>query len=182
MLGVPGSGKTAVARRMMAAGFHRVRFADPARDMLAAGFGCTDEEIDGATRERSQRRFGGQSVQFLMWSLIEEWGRRGVHSDLFNYEWRRRVDDVGRRNADSQAYVVSDDLRRPCEAAAVRTAGGIIVRVTRPGYLPPSAHAAAKALRIDADIELTNRSPEGLAVQTDAFIKSLGEAAPSEAA
>lgn len=174
LLGLPGSGKFAVAKRLAAAGFHRLRFADPAREMLAAGFGCSAHEIDGEARDRAQRRFGGNSVQFLMSSLIEEWGRHNVHSDVWNNEFRRRVDALAAANPDKTTYIVTEDLRRPGEAATVRHIGGIIVRVTRPDYTPQSPYAAAKMARIEADIDFTNSAPDALAAQTDAFIKSLG--------
>lgn len=157
---------------MIAAGFQRVRFADPARDMLAAGFGLSADDIDGQSRERSQRRFGGNSVQFLMSSLIEEWGRRAVHTDLFNHEYRRRVEALASA-AEGPVSIVTEDVRRPGEAATIRDMGGIVVRITRPGYVPSSPHGAAKMAHIEADLEFVIRSPDMLIAQTDAFLKSL---------
>lgn len=172
LLGVGGSGKTVVARRLLAANFHRVRFADAARDMLSAGFGSSPHEIDGDQRDIQQARFGGHSTSSIMRSLIHDWGRSGVHSDIWVHEWRRRVGRIGVEHGD--AFVLTDDLRRPNEAAAVRDAGGVIVRITRPGYIPlTGASSLHRQAEIKADIELINEGPDKLALLADQFLAGL---------
>jgi hypothetical protein len=175
LLGVSGSGKSIVARRLLASGFQRVRFGDAARDMLSGGFGCTPHEIDGDQRNIPQTRFGGMTVQNLMQSLTHDWGRGGVHSDIWANEWRRRVSLLRPPLPGHKILVLSDDLQRPNEAAAVREAGGIVVRITRPGYVPANPGAFHKQARITHDVELINEGPEKLVRVTETFVQGLGE-------
>jgi hypothetical protein len=180
LLGVSGSGKSIVTRRLLAANFHRIRFGDAARDMLTAGFGCSPHEIDGDERNQAQARFGGHTVQSLMRSLTHDWGRGSIHSDIWVNEWRRRVDAVALRHP--EPFILSDDLQRPNEAAAVRAVGGIVVRITRPGYSPASGAMLHRQAEISADIELLNDGPEKLAVITEQFLSGLDSALASIAA
>lgn len=166
LLGVAGSGKSIVTRRLLAAGFTRVRFGDAARDMLTAGFGCLPSEIDGDDRDLAQRRFGGHSVLSLMQSLTHDWGRASIHSDIWANEWRRRI-------APLDGFVFADDLQRVNEAAEVREAGGIIVRITRPGYAPARQGRLHQQARITADLELLNEGPAKLLASTEQFIDGL---------
>jgi hypothetical protein len=171
LLGVSGSGKSIVARRLLAAGFTRLRFADPIRDMLAAGFGCTVHEIDGDQRNEPQRRFGGHNVQTLMHKLSHDWGRHRIHTDIFAIEYQRRCALI------DSGYILTDDLQRPNEAAAVRDAGGIIVRIVRPGLEMPTKGARIafqQQQAIKADLELVNdKGADALAALADRFLTSL---------
>lgn len=175
LVGVPGSGKTLVARCMIAAGFHRVRFADAAREMLVAGFGCTPHEIDGDQRDTPQRRFGGHTVKSVMHALTHDFGRRQIHSDIWVNEWRRRT-------AKLDGFVLTDDLQRPNEAAAIRDAGGIIVRITRPNYTAASEAVVQRLAKIGHDLELLNDGPDQLIKVAEQFLAGLDQALASKAA
>jgi hypothetical protein len=169
LLGVSGSGKSIVARRLLHNHhFNRVRFGDAARDMLRSGFGLTDHDIDGPGRDRPRPELGGHTVLNLMHTLSHDWGRGGIHSDLWVHEWKRRI-------ALLTGFVLSDDLQRANEAAAVRDAGGIVVRITRPGYVPAHEAALHRQARIVSDVELVNEGPEALAALADRFVITLTE-------
>ena len=164
LLGVPGSGKSVIARRLHDEhGFGRVRFGDPLRDMLRAGFQLTDEEIDGDASRHGQARFGGCTPHHMIVTLANQWARASVHTNLLCTEWRRRVDRLG-------GLILTDDLQRANEAEAVRDAGGIVVRVTRPGYRPMDNNSLARQSAIHSDIEIVNHKVDDLNSQTDRIV------------
>jgi hypothetical protein len=163
LLGVSGSGKSIVTRRLLNDhGFQRLRFTDPVRDMLHAGFGLTEDEIAGEPGKRPQDRFGNFSAMHLHRSLCEDWARMTVHSDLLVNEWERRL-------APLDGFVLVDDLQRPNEAAAVRRAGGIVIHVDRPGWAPKggSRKGMSATVHIPHDLQLVNLGTDALASETD---------------
>jgi hypothetical protein len=167
LLGVGGTGKTFAARRLLQDhGLIRLRFSDPQRDMLKAGFALEDHQIDGPGRDEPQDRFGGFAVKDLLQTLSHKWGRVTVHSDIWVNEWKRRA-------VRAQGIILADDLQRPNEAAAVRAVGGIIVRITRPNFEPGQRDIVSSQARIAHDIEMINHGPEKLAVLIDHFAAEL---------
>ncbi len=149
VMGVAGSGKTVVARRLEQRGFHRTRFAAPIKAMLKVGLGLSDEQLDGNSKASPIADYGGCSPRVLMQTLGTEWGRRMVHTDIWASAWKRHVASI-------DGPVVVDDLRFPNEAAAVRAVGGVIWRVYRPGLVTMD-HASERSQRnIEEDLLLNN--------------------------
>ena len=150
IVGVAGSGKTIVARHLVEqAGYHRLSFAAPLKRMLRAGFGLTDDQIDGHLKMTSDPHLNGRSPRYLMQTLGTEWGRRIVGPDVWASVWAREASTVS-------GPIVADDVRFANEADAIRAAGGVIWRVHRPG-LNVDAHASERAQRrIDEDELLMN--------------------------
>lgn len=149
IMGVAGSGKTIVARRLEQYGFARTRFAAPIKVMLKVGLGLTDEQLDGEDKAQPIPDLGGCSARILMQTLGTEWGRRMIHPDLWASVWKRHVAKI-------DGPVVVDDLRFPNEAAAIREMGGTIWRVYRPGLVTMD-HASERSQKsITEDLLLNN--------------------------
>lgn len=175
LLGVSGSGKSIVSRRLLEDhAFTRLRFGDPIRDMLKAGFGLSDYDIDGQGRTISRGRFGGNTPGTLVQTLSHDWGRGSIHSAIWVNEWRRRA-------AALSGFVLADDLQRRNEADAVRAMGGIVVRVTRPDYIPMDENTLQRQSEIVEDIELINRGPDRLRALTDQLFEELAGGHPAAA-
>ncbi|MGJ5032368.1 deoxynucleotide monophosphate kinase [Bradyrhizobium sp. HKCCYLS2038] len=131
--GLAGAGKsTAAAHLVKSHGFERVRFAGPLKAMMAA-LGCSTTEIDGDRKELPCELLGGKTPRWAMQTLGTEWGRQLIDSDLWIRAWRTAVDA-------SPVSVVVDDCRFPNEAEAIRAAGGVLVRIERPGAGTASKH------------------------------------------
>lgn len=170
LLGVSGSGKSAIARRMATEhGFTPLRFGDPARDMLKAGFGITDEELEGDTRSAPQARFGGLSVADIQNSLTGAWGR-GCHPGLWTFEFERRAQAIA-------GPIVCEDIIRNCEADTVRRLGGIVVLVHRPNWVPRHLKAAERIADVRPDLTITTNGRGSLAALADELVAGLREVA-----
>lgn len=166
--GLAGAGKSTAAMHLAKSrGFERVRFAGPLKAMMAA-LGCTTAEIDGDRKEMPCELLGGKTPRWAMQTLGTEWGRQLIGDDLWIRAWQAAVDRLP-----AGVPVVVDDCRFPNEAAAVCAAGGIIVRIDRPGAGTASVHESEQH-QIDAARILHNTLDErSLREQVDVFLRDL---------
>lgn len=145
-IGPAGCGKSTAAAALDGATRHR--FAGPLKRMLHA-LGLTWEEIDGAHKEDPCALLGYKTPREAMQSLGTEWGRDTIDPDLWMRAWLVSLPAEG--------LIVVDDCRFPNEADAIRAAGGIIVRVHRPGHTNPApAHESEQhSAAMKADYEIS---------------------------
>lgn len=167
--GLAGSGKsTAAAHLVRRHGYQRVRFAGPLKAMMMA-LGCTPAEIDGARKEMPCELLGGKTPRHAMQTLGTEWGRDLIASDLWIRAWQAAVAKVP-----AGVPIVVDDCRFPNEGEAVRAAGGVIVRIDRPGAGTASVHASEQHV-LPAVETLRNIADERyLLDQVDILVTDLG--------
>lgn len=156
LVGRSGAGKDEIGRHLVDThGFQRIAFADPLKEAAAALFGLSREQLWGALRNDPDPRWHKTPRE-----LYQRLGDavRTVHPHALLVLWATRVEhavEVGRR-------VVVTDVRLPAEAEAVRTDGGVLWRVTRPGRAVAFAgegHATETAgdeIQMDATIENTS--------------------------
>lgn len=149
--GLAGSGKSTAALRLVERhGFHRVRFAGPLKDMMRA-LGLNEQEIEGDLKEKPCALLGGKTPRYAMQTIGTEWGRDIIDRDLWIRAWQSAVDKVP-----PGAPVVVDDCRFPNEADAVTSAGGIIVRVVRPGVGAGAAGHSSESYTLPAALDIVN--------------------------
>jgi hypothetical protein len=169
LVGVGGAGKCSVTRRLTDVhGFKHLNFGDALRDGLSAMFGFTETEFDNHAKKQPLARFDGHTLHNMMNSLFHDWGRRQVHSNIWTREYLRRLDAL-------DGYVVTDDIQRENEVAAIREAGGIVVRVTRPGWEPRDRGVLERQARLVSDLELVNEGLEGLCRSVDLFVDQMDQ-------
>lgn len=156
LTGKAGSGKSTAAEGLEREhGFTRVRFADPLKNMLRSLYrdaGLDDVEIErrieGDLKELPCDILCGRTPRQAMQWLGTEWGRNMVAQDFWTRLWTLRAKRYNR--------VVVEDCRFDNEAASVRAACGLIVRIERPGLARISAggHVSEQAaVFADAVIE-----------------------------
>lgn len=166
IVGVAGSGKTIVSRHLVeSAGYRKLSFAAPLKRMLRAGFGMTEEQLDGSLKTSTDRTVCSRTPRYLMQTLGTEWGRRMVGPDVWAQLWRRDALELG-------GDIVADDVRFPNEAEAIRALGGVIWRVHRPG-LNVDSHASERSQkRIDEDELIMNAtSIPAMILSVDALLR-----------
>lgn len=150
--GLKGSGKSEVAKRLeVALSAQRVRFAGPLKNMLRV-LGLTEDEIEGSLKERPCDKLCGQTPRHAMLTLGTEWGREMIGRDVWLDAWRRSA----LAHLAAGQNVIAEDLRFPNEYAALVAAGGLVLRVVRPG-VPVGEHESEQhALQFVAHIECYN--------------------------
>ena len=135
--GLIGSGKDTIADYLQNIHqFRRESFAHTLKDAVAAVFGWDRELLEGRTRESREWREQvdpwwaerlGMPHLTPRW-VLQYWGtevaRRSFHDDI----WIASLENKLRKTQDD---VVISDCRFPNEIAAIKRAGGIVVRVVR---------------------------------------------------
>ena len=131
LIGLAGSGKDTAAQALYEVGYTRAAFADRLKEM-ARNFGWRGEK-DARGR-----------------ALLQELGMAARRFD--EDFWIRYVDKwIAYRR-----MVVYTDVRFQNEADYVRSNGGIIVRIVRPGQIAENHESELKQSEIAADIEIVN--------------------------
>lgn len=135
LCGKAGSGKSEAARHLI--GNHQYKngkFARALKEMTRAFLryrGVADltieEMIEGGLKELPSPHLNGRSPRYFMQRLGTEFGREEIHQDLWV--------DTEMDHIKSWPKVVFDDARFPNEVAAIRSAGGLLIEVKRPGHV-----------------------------------------------
>jgi hypothetical protein len=135
--GLIGAGKDTIADYLVNIHqFRRESFANTLKDAVAAVFGWDRELLEGRTRHSREwreqvdpwwaKRLGMPDLT-PRW-VLQHWGtevvRRGFHDDT----WIASLENKLRKTTDD---VVISDCRFPNEIAAIKRAGGMVVRVHR---------------------------------------------------
>ena len=166
----PRSGKSTVANYLNRQfGYEIVPFAQTLKRMvrpLLVNCGYSEEEIiDMEASDKLMTVRGlGVTLRHLYQTLGTDWGRKMVNENLWTIVWRQKVATL---LAESDGYVVVDDVRFENEAREVRGFGGEMWRIFR-HPVTPGAHVSEGGLenyRFDRLIynygsieELLNRS------------------------
>lgn len=140
LIGITGfkrSGKDTTGEVMAAIlGAQCIAFADPIKDAVRAilraqGVDDTtiEECIDGDLKEAPCPYLQDKSPRYVMQTLGTEWGRETLGDTIW-------VDAALNRASNSTLPTIITDVRFPNEAAAIREAGGVVVRVVRPDAEP----------------------------------------------
>ena len=134
--GFIGSGKDTIADYLVNShGFRRESFANTLKDAVSAVFGWDRTLLEGRTKEA--REWREQKDEW--WSnrlgkditprwVLQYWGtevcRKSFHDDI----WIASLENKIRNSKD---HVVISDCRFPNEIKAIKSAGGVVIRVVR---------------------------------------------------
>lgn len=133
--GLAQSGKTTAAKFLLSEGYERMSFADPIKQMVR----CLTPLAD---KHATPPAFGGKTIRELYQTLGTDWGRNMVNTNLWVNLGRERLESLLGDVADNIIRgVVIDDLRFDNEAELVRSLGGLVIQIERPG-LQAMAHAS----------------------------------------
>ena len=173
--GNKGVGKSTAAGFLVEHGWKKCSFADPMRNMLRSflrDYGLTYPEINYAmdNKEVNIPRLG-VSYRHLMQTLGTEWGRCMVRDDIWVTMQRFKIATARLGKCKSIVY---DDIRFENEADLIRTFGGKIVHIKRPGLDNADIHASESGIAIVVgDIVLDNCGNHGLLL--DAVMKVIND-------
>lgn len=144
VIGVAGakrSGKNAFAEALIEDGWLHDSFAAPIRQFACNLFDIYLDDLE-AIKEEPQPTLGNRTLRQVMQQLGTEWMRAYCGEDVWvNALHARIVGDHARgRN------IVISDVRFENEAKFVRSLGGIVIRIERPGYGKGDGHASEMPL------------------------------------
>lgn len=139
--GPAGAGKDLAAS--MIPGGHRIAFADPLYQGLAAMLGVPEGVLrDRSAKERPLAGFGASPRQLLQ-TLGTEWGRQMICPDIWLrvafWRWEQAA-------AAGLGVIVVPDVRFANEARQIRSEGGEVWMIHRPGVEPVAAHESEAGL------------------------------------
>lgn len=130
-------------------------FAEPLKLAIAQMFNLTAEHIEGALKEQPLPGIG-KSPRQLMQLLGTDWGRDLVHRELWLLLAEQNLQHMAELHQDMQGAVLRD-VRFENEAAWVRSKGGVIVHIQRPGAATVAAHTSEAGIAVhDNDFVVHN--------------------------
>jgi hypothetical protein len=135
--GLIGSGKDTIADYLQNIHqFRRESFASTLKDAVAAVFGWDRELLEGRTRQSREWReqvdpWWAERLDIPTLTprwVLQHWGTEVVRKGFHDNTWIASLENRLRKTTDD---VVISDCRFPNEIAAIRRAGGIVIRVRR---------------------------------------------------
>lgn len=175
LTGLAGSGKTTVSRYLQRNYcFSTLRFAGPLKAMLWTLYeNATDQfftdvdiarRIDGDLKEEHCPIIG-TTPRHAMQTLGTEWGRNCMSDDFWLRIASGRIDSARGR-------LVIDDLRFANEGDMIRSKGGIVIAIDRPGVIVTGGdHPSENVVKADASIT-NDGTLEQLQAQVDRLVSS----------
>lgn len=136
-------------------------FAAPIKDVVASLFGWSRTALEGDTPESRAWRemadpwwaerlgIAGLTPRWALQRVGTEAMRQGVHADVWVAAMERRLQLA-------EGRVVVSDVRFANEAAAIRAAGGVLVRVVRPGCEAAGHASETSTADVCEDVLLCN--------------------------
>lgn len=166
LTGPAGCGKSTIAAELERQGREagrevlRLHVGAPLKAMMAALYasaGLSAEEaarrIDGDLKRKPCLILGGRTPTHAQQTLGTEWGRALISPDLWLMIWIDRAAQVVARGG----IVINESVRFDNEARAVRSLGGLVVRLTgRAGDLAGASAGHASEAGVPADLDLSN--------------------------
>jgi len=139
--GPAGAGKDLAAS--MVPGACRVGFADPIYQGLSAMLGVPEAILRNRSAKENTIVGLGASPRQLLQTLGTEWGRRMIRDDVWLrvafWKWQQLA-------AGGVSLIVVPDVRFANEARQIRSEGGQVWMVYRPGVEPVAAHESEAGL------------------------------------
>jgi len=141
LTGLAGSGKDTVRGLLERFhGYNGLAFADPLRGMLASLLQSAGHSpawmVDREMKEREIPNLG-TSYRHLAQTLATEWARNMIDPDL----WVKIAASKIANASPGDRHVISD-VRFANEVASIKSQGGVIIRIIRPGVEPVRSHVS----------------------------------------
>lgn len=144
LCGKKQSGKSTVAKHLLDRGFHELSWAYPLKEIIGRElFGLNDDQLYGseAAKEAIIPDWGYSPRQILQ-LVGTECFRKVIRDDFWVVLGKRRLIELSK----SRKAVVISDCRFPNEMEAIKSVGGVTVRVVREGQVSVDSHPSENSL------------------------------------
>lgn len=159
--GPAGAGKDTVAQiaqKLIAQESVILKFAGPLKAMTAellSYLGIPASAIEDRVRKEEVIPALGCTIRKIMVTLGTEWGRDLINPNI----WTTLVEEQIRRARERDVICIISDVRFNNEADLIRSMGGAVWHVHRPGFHGSVAHRSEQGLeRFSGDAEILNTS------------------------
>ena len=126
-----GVGKDEVANQLCRRGYKVLRFADALKEAACTIFGWKRSDLEDLNFKMTVDEFWGETPRALLQRMGTEAMRNNIRDDVWIQALRRRI------TASGAERIVIPDVRFVNEAEAVKSWGGYVLKVTRPGFEAP---------------------------------------------
>jgi len=175
LTGQPFNGKDTAAEYLVAVhGFYRLAFADPIRAGLKAMLGLTDDDFLPERKELPIAWLDDKTPVELMESLGTWWGQDQICKDIWSWQAIREIQD---KRFDGMRNFVVSDVRFLHEANSLRTHGGKLLRIVRPGAPRSNRNefrSFQEQMRLVSDVDVVAESVAELHEVLDDVLYQLG--------
>jgi hypothetical protein len=148
-------------------GFHKLSFARPIKDSLAAIFHFTPDQIDGDLKEVVDE-YWGHSPRELLQKFGDELCRQElpricshITQDIWVKSLERKMEILKQQGVDK---IVITDVRYPNELEFIKNKNGKVITVTRPNNIDNNGfknHSSEKfAGKMDTEYHIVNDAPQ----------------------
>ncbi len=134
LAGYKGTGKDTVARLIRGVRMRHVAFADPLRDAVRAMYGFSWDQLLHPNLKELDDPFWGVSPRTALRDVGMRCMRQVVRDDFWLKVMERRMMEIRRRSLLGVSGFVISDVRFPNELDFVRSLGGEVWCVYRPGH------------------------------------------------
>ena len=159
--GYKGSGKTTASKYLITVqDYEKLSFASPLKNICKEVFGFTEEQLYGSEKETVDP----------FWNIEPRKVLQIVGTELFRKELGRHIPNIGediwtkclqkKIMNNPNAHFVIDDLRFPNEAELIRSLGGKIIRIHRPGTVCDGHDSEKYVDHIQSDLDIMNNGTE----------------------
>lgn len=168
--GLKGSGKDTAALYFVNKGWKRMAFADPLKEVCRHLFNFTERQLHGDLKDEVDPFWNippRQVFTYIGTDLVRE--KLGPFLNVGDIFWCL---NMSQRLSQVNGDVVITDVRFENEASLIRSLGGYIIRVVRPG-LEPSEHISEQGNFV-ADETVINDSTVEILHKKIASLKWIG--------
>ena len=151
LVGAAGCGKSTVAEILQGMGYHRLKFSQPLKDMLKA-IGLSDEHTEGRLKEAPCDLLAGRTPRYAMQTLGTEWARDIMDKNFWLNLWRTHAQKYNK--------IVAEDCRFSNEAELVKSMGGNLWKIHRPGFTFGGHTSETEMEHIQSDVVIHNHGNE----------------------
>lgn len=148
LCGKKQSGKSTVAKHLNSIGFIEISFSYPLKEIIGRQlFGLNDDQLYGS--EEAKEAIipdWDMSARIILQLVGTECFRKVIRDDFWVVLGKRRLIELQHARGQRMNDVVISDCRFPNEMEAIKSLGGLTIRIVREGQVSTDPHPSENSL------------------------------------